>query len=254
MENKLEEARKIINDADAKMAELFIERMRAAEMVYEHKKELNMSDKNTKNLNILYSKYTSPKRLIASLKRNHEETEVKKETTTKNWLDNVDNATKVECIKKCFTDVMCKNSSPESYGSYFAFRGSLPDGTGSVNDKTFYLGQYGPITRTGFERGILHGTFGEITNPEDDFRTLLSATGREKVIYIKWINMVAKANEGIVDEQGRTYMEALKDAIKEYIRQTKRNLDADTARIIEEKKAQTSKLLARLEEEAIIKQ
>ena len=42
MGNKLEEARKIINDVDAKMAELFIERMRAAEMVYEHKKEFGL--------------------------------------------------------------------------------------------------------------------------------------------------------------------------------------------------------------------
>ncbi len=40
MSNKLEEARKIINEVDEKMAELFVKRMRAAEMVYEHKKEL----------------------------------------------------------------------------------------------------------------------------------------------------------------------------------------------------------------------
>lgn len=39
MENKLEKARKIINDVDAKMAELFVERMKAAELVAEHKRE-----------------------------------------------------------------------------------------------------------------------------------------------------------------------------------------------------------------------
>jgi len=39
MENSLEKARKIINDVDEKMAELFVERMRAAEMVAEYKKE-----------------------------------------------------------------------------------------------------------------------------------------------------------------------------------------------------------------------
>lgn len=39
MANKLDEARAIINEVDARMAELFIQRMRAAEMVYEHKKE-----------------------------------------------------------------------------------------------------------------------------------------------------------------------------------------------------------------------
>ncbi|MBQ2022553.1 MAG: chorismate mutase [Lachnospiraceae bacterium] len=42
MENKLEEARKIINTADARMAELFVERMRAVEMVFEHKKEYGL--------------------------------------------------------------------------------------------------------------------------------------------------------------------------------------------------------------------
>jgi len=42
MSNKLEEARKIINEVDAQMAELFVKRMRAAEMVYEHKKEFGL--------------------------------------------------------------------------------------------------------------------------------------------------------------------------------------------------------------------
>lgn len=42
MSNKLEEARNIINEVDKKMAELFVERMRAAEMVYEHKKEFGL--------------------------------------------------------------------------------------------------------------------------------------------------------------------------------------------------------------------
>ena len=42
MENKLDKARKIINEVDSKMAELFVERMRAAEMVYEHKKEFGL--------------------------------------------------------------------------------------------------------------------------------------------------------------------------------------------------------------------
>ena len=42
MSNKLEEARKIIGETDAQMAELFIKRMRAVEMVYEHKKEFGL--------------------------------------------------------------------------------------------------------------------------------------------------------------------------------------------------------------------
>lgn len=42
MANKLEEARRIINEVDAQMAELFVRRMRAAEMVYEHKREYGL--------------------------------------------------------------------------------------------------------------------------------------------------------------------------------------------------------------------
>ncbi len=42
MANKLEEARNIINEVDSQMAELFEKRMRAAEMVYEYKKEFGL--------------------------------------------------------------------------------------------------------------------------------------------------------------------------------------------------------------------
>ena len=42
MSNKLDEARKIINRIDSQMAELFTERMRAAEMVFEYKKEFGL--------------------------------------------------------------------------------------------------------------------------------------------------------------------------------------------------------------------
>ena len=42
MSNKLEEARRIINEVDAQMAELFVKRMKAAELVYEHKKEFGL--------------------------------------------------------------------------------------------------------------------------------------------------------------------------------------------------------------------
>ena len=40
--NKLEKAREIINEVDAQMAELFVRRMQAVEMVLEHKKELGL--------------------------------------------------------------------------------------------------------------------------------------------------------------------------------------------------------------------
>ena len=51
MTNKLEEARTIINKVDAQMAELFVERMRAAEMVSEYKKEFGLPilDKDREN-------------------------------------------------------------------------------------------------------------------------------------------------------------------------------------------------------------
>ena len=42
MSNKLEEARRIIDEVDSQMAELFVKRMRAAELVYEHKKEFGL--------------------------------------------------------------------------------------------------------------------------------------------------------------------------------------------------------------------
>ena len=42
MAGKLEEARKIINEVDSQMAALFVKRMRAAELVYEHKKEFGL--------------------------------------------------------------------------------------------------------------------------------------------------------------------------------------------------------------------
>ncbi len=42
MANQLEEARKIINETDSQMAELFVKRMRAAEMVYAYKKEFGL--------------------------------------------------------------------------------------------------------------------------------------------------------------------------------------------------------------------
>lgn len=42
MANKLEEARNIINEVDAQMAGLFVKRMRAAELVFEHKKEYGL--------------------------------------------------------------------------------------------------------------------------------------------------------------------------------------------------------------------
>ena len=42
MSNKLEEARKIINEVDAQMAQLFVKRMRAVELVYQYKQEFGL--------------------------------------------------------------------------------------------------------------------------------------------------------------------------------------------------------------------
>ena len=48
MANKLEEARRIINEVDAQMADLFVRRMRASEMVYEYKKEVGLPIRDEK--------------------------------------------------------------------------------------------------------------------------------------------------------------------------------------------------------------
>ena len=54
--NKLEEARKIINEVDSRMAELFVKRMRAAEMVYEHKREYGLPILDAKRENEVIEK------------------------------------------------------------------------------------------------------------------------------------------------------------------------------------------------------
>ena len=56
MTNKLEEARKIINAADAEMAKLFVKRMRAAEMVYAYKKEYGLPILDTKREDAVIAK------------------------------------------------------------------------------------------------------------------------------------------------------------------------------------------------------
>ena len=48
MAHKLQEARNIINEVDSKMAELFVQRMKAAEMVFEYKKEYGLPILDTK--------------------------------------------------------------------------------------------------------------------------------------------------------------------------------------------------------------
>lgn len=48
MGNRLEEARKIINEIDEQMAQLFVKRMNAAEMIFEYKKEFGLPVQDTK--------------------------------------------------------------------------------------------------------------------------------------------------------------------------------------------------------------
>ena len=59
MSNKLEEARKIINEVDSQMAELFVKRMRAAEMVFEYKKEFGLPILDQKRENAVIEKNTA---------------------------------------------------------------------------------------------------------------------------------------------------------------------------------------------------
>ena len=56
MSDKLEKARKTINEIDARMAELFVKRMRAAEDVYEYKKQYGLPILDQKRENQLIEK------------------------------------------------------------------------------------------------------------------------------------------------------------------------------------------------------
>ena len=56
MANKLDEARKIINEVDSQMAELFVKRMRAAELVYEYKKEFGLPILDQKREDVVIEK------------------------------------------------------------------------------------------------------------------------------------------------------------------------------------------------------
>jgi len=56
MVNKLEEARKIINEVDSEMAKLFVRRMKAAEMVFEHKKEFGLPILDQKREDVVVEK------------------------------------------------------------------------------------------------------------------------------------------------------------------------------------------------------
>ena len=59
MSNKLDEARKIINQTDAQMAELFVQRMKAVEMVSEYKKEFGLPIFDPKREEAVIEKNTS---------------------------------------------------------------------------------------------------------------------------------------------------------------------------------------------------
>ena len=59
MSSKLEEARKIINEVDSEMAQLFVKRMRAAEMVYEHKKKFGLPILDPKREAVVIEKNTA---------------------------------------------------------------------------------------------------------------------------------------------------------------------------------------------------
>ena len=56
MSSKLDEARKIINRVDSQIAELFTERMRAAEMVFEYKKEFGLPIADSKREDFVIEK------------------------------------------------------------------------------------------------------------------------------------------------------------------------------------------------------
>ena len=59
MSNKLEQARKIINDVDAQMADLFVKRMKAAELIGEYKMEFGLPILDQKRENELIERNSS---------------------------------------------------------------------------------------------------------------------------------------------------------------------------------------------------
>ena len=59
MSNKLEDARRIINEVDVQMAELFVKRMRAAEMVFDYKKEFGLPILDQKREDAVIEKNTA---------------------------------------------------------------------------------------------------------------------------------------------------------------------------------------------------
>ena len=58
MRDKLEEARNIINRVDEQMATLFVQRMKAVEMVYDHKKEFGLPIVDVERENSVIEKNT----------------------------------------------------------------------------------------------------------------------------------------------------------------------------------------------------
>ena len=59
MSDKLEQARQIINEVDSQMAELFVKRMKAAEMVFEYKKEFGLPILDEKREAVVVEKNTA---------------------------------------------------------------------------------------------------------------------------------------------------------------------------------------------------
>ncbi len=169
-----------------------------------------------------------------------------------NWLDNVDEKA-MRNFAHIYYDIFKFNSVKKAthpkYGTYFTFCG-WENGTNKYINP-IYLGQFGPLYSKG---GYLSPMENLREDVGDDFTALLHATGDLKHAYLKWIEMIAKANEDVFDEESNSYIEALEESIVRHIEETKKQLDAQTTRIIKERKSQAVDLLGDLEAKGLYDQ
>ena len=161
-----------------------------------------------------------------------------------NWLDCVDEKDMIKFAQVNFNIVKFENvkkATHPKYGAYFTFCGWDEEGN-YINP--IYLGQYGPIYSNG---GYAEPMDNLQENVFDDFNALIHATGDVRQVYIKWIEMVAGANETEYDENDNSYIEALEDGTSAYIRQVKQELLAQMDKTVSEEKYYAADFLGDLE-------
>ena len=162
-----------------------------------------------------------------------------------NWLAHIPEKDLTKFAKEAFgisTFFSIRKPVTAEYGPYFAFFGNRL--LASQGDYFDYLGSFGPVTRTGISHSSFTDKLGKIAYPEDDFNKLLSPlTSYQKQAYIKWIQSIAKASKGLIDENGHTYMEAFKYALAQHIKERRIAMENETNRIINKTREDVSYFL-----------